>query len=96
MSDSKRGIWAPPVVSTLSVIATAAGNYQDPDHVIPNLLPPPLLPCPPCVDDRSPMSVALPSASLSRKAAASDLDERLWAPPTVITLPINATTRAVR
>jgi hypothetical protein len=96
MSDSKRGIWAPPVVSTLSVIATAAGNYQDPDHVIPNLLPPPLLPCPPCVDDRSPMSVALPSASPSRKAAASDLDERLWAPPTVITLPINATTRAVR
>ena len=36
-----RDLAPPAVVSTLPVIATAAGNAQDPDHVIPSLLPRP-------------------------------------------------------
>ena len=94
--DAKRGIWAPPAVSTLPVMATAAGNALDPDFTIPNLLPPPQLPCPPCVVDRVRISGALSCASPDRKAAAPYSDQRIWVPPAVIKLPVGAAMPAAR
>jgi hypothetical protein len=95
ISDSKRWLWTPPAISTLPVAATAAGNYQDPDFTIPNLLPQPPPPRAPRAVGRSPMSRDLSSASPDRKAA-SDLDERIWVPPAVTMLPIAATSRTAR
>jgi hypothetical protein len=96
-SELNQRIWTPPAVSTLPLTATAAGNYQDPDFTIPNLLPQLPPPRAPRAVDRSSMPGAFPTASPDRKAAvASDLDQRIWAPPAVTTLPISAAIRAAR
>ncbi len=89
-----KGVWTPPFVTALPVMATAAGNLRDPDFSLPNLLPPRLMPRPHSADHRSEMSRVSPSVSAGSEAVAmSNRERRIWTPPAVIALPLSAATR---